>query len=379
MRKIFIPVLTFLMLISFVSCNLDNDGILWRGQYYYPRDDKNRNYIGYSTVTKKIYYTTEDGLYEFDPVQESEKKLSSNDIFINNSPDIAWLTQNGDKIVYVDDYVEGYRNPKQDYWIYNLQPNDGEATLKEITDNINGLEAGYGLIDTFVNENDRYVVAQNGETIQLYTVSLDGETLNFTEKDNKINNYVDQMNGLIWNNPNGTELSFSYMGNPVSFKNGETTERFSYTDNDDNDGNQIKSVAVTSDIMVVLRYSDDDTVLVYKGNINATTPIELERIGRITEDLPNVTQSIIIDDENNEQKLIFVKYNGESSSSDLYIVDLNEKFEDTRYPHSTTIAGLNAEAFFTIEDNNAVYMVTKDTGIFRIDGTTVTPVPRPNY
>ena len=47
MRKIFIPVLTFLMLISFVSCNLDNNGILWTGVNRYPSDDKDRNFIGY--------------------------------------------------------------------------------------------------------------------------------------------------------------------------------------------------------------------------------------------------------------------------------------------------------------------------------------------
>ena len=140
--------------------------------------------------------------------------------------------------------------------------------------------------------------------------------------------------------------------------------------NDDSDGgNQIKSVAVTSNSMVVLRYSDDDTVIVYKGDPTTNGTIELKQKGIIYEDLPSVTQSIIIENE-----LIFVKYNGSSNSSDLYVVDLGD-IEGTRRSHETSIAGLNAEAFFKISTNDNVYMLTKDKGVFKINDTTVTPVP----
>lgn len=373
MRKIFIPVLTFLMLISFVSCNLDNNGILWTGVNRYPSDDKDRNFIGYSETTGKLYYTTVDGLSEFDPTNKdsnSERVLSSNDIFINNSPDIAWLTQNGNKIIYVDDYVEGYRNPKQDYWIYNLQPNDGEATLKEITDNINGLEAGYGLIDTFVNGNDRYVVAQNGETIQLYTVSLNDETLAFTENGSKIDYYVDSLNGLIWSkktNSDISDLEFNYMGKNVVFKSndGNSDIVLKYDKDDENQGNQIKSVCVNNDTMVVLRYADDDTVYVYKGSTTSDSQIALNYVGTITEDLPSIVPSFMSDDN----QLYFLKYNS-ARSSELYVVNLDDYSANS---YTTDVAGLRAEAFF-LADNN-VFILTKDKGVFRIDGTSVTPVP----
>lgn len=372
MKKIFIPVLTFLMLISFVSCNLDNNGILWTGINRYPSDDKDRNFIGYSETTGKLYYTTVDGLSEFDPANEdsnSEHVLSSNDIFINNSPDIAWLTQNGDKIIYVDDYVEGYRNPKQDYWIYNLQPNDGEATLKEITDNIKGLEAGYGLIDTFISGNNRYVVAQNGETIQLYTVSLNnGETLSFTASGSKIDYYVDSLNGLIWSkktNSNISDLAFRYIDKDVIFKSndGKNDVVLKYDKDDENQGNQIKAVYVNNDTMVVLRYADDDTVYVYEGSTSGSEII-LNYVGTITEDLPSIVPSFI-----NDNKLYFLKYNS-SRSSELYIVTLDEF---TAHSYTTDVAGLRAEAFFLADGN--VFILTKDKGVFRIDGTAVTPVP----
>ena len=362
----------FLMLISFVSCNLDNNGILWTGVNRYPSDDKDRNFIGYSETTGKLYYTTVDGLSEFDPANKdsnSERVLSSNDIFINNSPDIAWLTHNGNKIIYVDDYVEEYRNPKQDYWIYNLQPNDGEATLKEITDKINGLEAGYGLIDTFVNGNDRYVVAQNGETIQLYTVSLNEEILIFTESGSKIDYYVDSLNGLIWSKEVNSDISnlvFSYMGKDVVFKSndGRNDVVLKYDKDDENQGNQIKSVCVNNDTMVVLRYADDDTVYVYKGS-TSDPQIALNYVGTITEDLPSIVPSFMSDDN----QLYFLKYNS-SRSSELYKVTFDEF---SAHSYTTEVAGLRAEAFFLADDN--VFILTKDKGVFRIDGTSVTPVP----
>lgn len=372
MRKIFIPVLTFLMLISFVSCNLDNNGILWTGVNRYPSDDKDRNFIGYSEKTGKLYYTTVDGLSEFDPSNESsnsERVLSSNDIFINNSPDIAWLTPEGDKIVYVDDYVEGYRNPKQDYWIYNLLLDEGEVALKKVTENIEGLEAGYGLIDTFVNGIDRYVVAQNGETIQLYTVSLNDETLAFTENGSKIDYYVDSLNGLIWSkktNSDISDLEFNYMGKNVVFKSndGRNDVVLKYDKDDENQGNQIKSVCVNKNTMVVLRYADDDTVYVYKGS-TSDSQIALNYVGTITEDLPSIVPSFMSDDN----QLYFLKYNS-ARSSELYIVNLDDYSANS---YTTDVAGLRAEAFF-LADNN-VFILTKDKGVFRIDGTSVTPVP----
>ena len=73
-----------------------------------------------------------------------------------------------------------------------------------------------------------------------------------------------------------------------------------------------------------------------------------------------------------------MKYNS-SSSSDLYVVDL-ENVSNTRRPHDSDVAGLNPEAFFTINENpDSVYLLTKNKGVFRIDGgTTVIPVPKLN-
>lgn len=387
MKKIFIPVLTFLMLISFVSCNLDNEGILWRGQFRYPRDDKARNYIGIGEKDGKefLYYVTVDGLAQFDPQKEtsnSEQIINSNEIFISNSPDIAWIDATdatNNKIIYIDDTVDGSNNNQQHYYTYDLEsgvltPIKAEGFDSEID----------GIINTFVNNSgEQMLIASDDgfDNVKLYKPTLNEETLSLQKEGDIIQNFDDELNGLVWYKTHITHEGdqfrneFSYMGKKVTFWNGDTTtpkehEFWVYSDGSDetDGGNQIKSVAVTADKMVVLRYSDDDTVIVYEGNPN-DNEIKLTQIGIIYEDLSSVTQSIIINNE-----LIFVKYNGSSNSSDLYVVDL-DNIEGSRRSHETSIAGLNAEAFFTISANDNVYMLTKDKGVFKISDTTVTPIP----
>ena len=192
-------------------------------------------------------------------------------------------------------------------------------------------------------------------------------------EESNIPNYIDQMNGLIWYKPSGNELSFSYMNKSVQFKNGENTEHFYYTDKEDNAGNQIKSVTVNDNTMFVLRSIDDNTYI-YSGTIGSEgEDIVLSRVegGVISESISN-TPSIIFNN-----KLFFMK-NNSSSSSDLYVVDLTN-VSNTRRPHDSDVAKLNPEAFFTINEKpDSVYLLTKDKGVFRIDGTTVTPVPKLN-
>ena len=386
MRKIFIPVLMFLMLISFVSCNLDNEGILWRGQFRYPRDDKARNYIGVGKKDDKelLYYVTVDGLAQFDPKNEtsnSESIINSNNIFISNSPDIAWIDADTNKIIYIDDTVDGSNNNQQHYYTYDLT----SGALTPIK--TDGFDPEIdGIINTFVNNSSKQILIASDDgfdNVKLYKPTLIGDTLSLQAEGDPIQNFDDELNGLIWYKTHishdGDQFrnEFSYMDKKVTFWNGDETtpkehEFWVYDDGSDetDGGNQIKSVAVTEYKMVVLRYSDDDTVIVYEGNPNENEEIKLTQIGIIYEDLPSVTQSIIIGNE-----LIFVKYNGSSNSSDLYVVDL-DNIDGTRRSHETSIAGLNAEAFFTITNNpNDVYMLTKDKGVFKISDTTVTPVP----
>ena len=381
MRKIFIPVLMFLMLISFVSCNLDNEGILWRGQFRYPRDDKARNYIGVGKKDDKelLYYVTVDGLAQFDPENEtsnSESIINSNNIFISNSPDIAWITAEN-KIVYIDDTVDESNNNQQHYYTYDI----ASGALTPIQ--TDGFDSGIdGIINTFVNNSgEQMLIASDDgfDKAQLYKPTLNGKTLSLEAVGSSIPYFDDELNGLIWYKDKDAEDNFTnkfkYMDKDVIFKDSNDKEVPFYVSADGNDdsdgGNQIKSVAVTSNSMVVLRYSDDDTVIVYEGDPTMDGTIELKQKGIIYEDLPSVTQSIIIENE-----LIFVKYNGSSNSSDLYVVNLDD-IEGTRRSHETSIAGLNAEAFFTIKNNlnDVVYMLTKDKGVFKISDTTVTPVP----
>lgn len=388
MRKIFIPVLTFLMLISFVSCNLDNEGILKDGPSRFPSDNKQRVFIGFSEIVENtdssegstgtglLYYVTKDGLCSFDvtnTTSNSERRISSDGIFIPNSADIAWIDENDhNKIIYINDYVDGQN--KQDYYLFDIGSN---KFLPELTVN-SDLEPSFGIEDTFVYDGKRIAIAvdRSASTIQATLVDpvLTENTLDIKQiGDSNIPNYIDQMNGLIWYKPSGNELSFSYMNKSVQFKNGENTEHFYYTDKKDNDGNQIKSVTVNNNTMFVLRSIDDNTYIYY-GTIGSDGgDIVLSRVegGVISESISN-TPSIIFNN-----KLFFMK-NNSSSSSDLYVVDLTN-VSNTRRPHDSDVAKLNPEAFFTINEKpDSVYLLTKDKGVFRIDGTTVTPVPKLN-
>ena len=372
MRKIFIPVLMFLMLISFVSCNLDNNGILWTGVNRYPSDDKDRNFIGYSEATGRLYYTTVNGLSEFNPANSdsnSERVLSSNYIFINNSPDIAWISSGDDKIIYVDDYVQEHN--VQDFYVYTISKDEqNEEPVLEKIETVNGLDEGYKIIDTFTNNETQYVVGRLGKTAGTYSVSYEESTNSLTfQKLNKIvKNYVGSSNGLIWSKEEkSNNLVFSYLDKPVTLKNSNGSDVvLIYKENEENQGNQIKSVFVNNNTMIVLRYADDDTVYVYEGS-PLDSEITLNYKATITEDLPNVVPSFI-----NGDNLYFLKYNS-ARSSELYIVNIVNLEDYSANSYTTEVAGLRAEAFFLADGN--VFILTKDKGVFRIDGTSVTPVP----
>lgn len=371
MRKIFIPVLTFLMLISFVSCNLDNNGILWTGVNRYPSDDKDRNFIGYISDgdQKGLYYTTVDGLSKFNPANEtsnSEHVISGDDIFINNSHDRAWIS--GNKIVYINDYVpSGVNINHQDYYIYNL---DNNSLTKIAKPNLLG-ESVDRIISTFVTaDGKQMLIGSNGDfnKIQIFEAELDdSDNLNLTTKGSVIENFVDELNGLVWFKKD-SKLSFKYLDASVTFNDSKGNPVNFRIDDDNNDGNQIKSVAVNGNKMTVLRYYDG-YVYIYEGAIDASA-ITLKQVKSISEDLNTVPS--FINDNGNDNKLYFLKYNS-ARSSELYIVNLND-YSANRY--TTEVAGLRAEAFFLADGN--VFILTKDKGVFRIDetgGISVTPVP----
>ena len=359
MRKIFIPVLTFLMLISFVSCNLDNNGILWTGVNRYPSDDKDRNFIGYRTG--KLYYTTVDGLSEFDPSNESsnsEHVISGDHIFINNSHDRAWIS--GNKIVYINDYVPSGGNINhQDYYIYNIDDN----SLKNISKPNLG-ESVDRIISTFVSaDSKQMLVGSNGtfNKIQIFEAVLDdNDQLKLITIGNVIENFVDEMNGLVWFEENN-KLNFKYLNTAVTFNDSTGKTVNFWIDNDDNDGDQIRSVTVNDNKMTVLRYYDG-YVYIYEGTIEGSA-IALKQVKSFSEDLSTVPSFI------HDNKLYFLKYNS-ARSSELYIVNLDDYSANS---YTTDVAGLRAEAFF-LADNN-VFILTKDKGVFRIDETSVTPVP----
>ena len=60
MKKTIVILSIILSLFSLSSCNLDNEGILWRNIDRTVSDNKNRNFIG--ATGDAFYFVTENGL-----------------------------------------------------------------------------------------------------------------------------------------------------------------------------------------------------------------------------------------------------------------------------------------------------------------------------
>ena len=199
------------MLISFTACNLDNNGILYRGPNRTPSDNKNRNYIGYVTsttepTTHSIYFLTSDGLSRSIYNSESgsfsaDQVLSSDDIF-NTIYQSFGLIQN-DSIVYLEDT----RN-NQAFHLVKVGDN-GNVTISDLPTNITGAS---GSTDSLLSDpiylyryydgSVPYIVGKtsNDSMAAVYSItgiSEDSKTLNL-EQIFSVTNYTGSENGLLW-------------------------------------------------------------------------------------------------------------------------------------------------------------------------------------
>ena len=108
MKKTIVFALLALLLLSFVSCNLDNNGILINALEKVPSDNKNRSFIGFDG-DKTMYYVTVDGLVKR-TVESSDKGvintpeivISNHSIFTHYYQALGWL-QDDNTIVYMTD------------------------------------------------------------------------------------------------------------------------------------------------------------------------------------------------------------------------------------------------------------------------------------
>lgn len=419
MKRIGTILLALLMLISFTACNLDNNGILYRGPNRTPSDNKNRNYIGYVTSTTEptshsIYFLTSDGLSRsiYNSTSNSfssDQVLSSDDIFNTIYQSFGWI-QN-DSIVYLEDT----RN-NQAFHLVTVGEN-GNVSISDLAANITGTAPVLSdpiYLYRYYDETVPYIVGKTSDDSMaaVYSVtgiSDDSKTLNL-EQIFSVTNYKGSENGLLWyevtetnqeTQKDETVTKFMYAaptssesdetdktGKEITFWHDVTDEETSPTTPEEVTINPetIQSVLEHDDTLYVLT-SSNSQITIYSGDISATLnegeTIHFNELATVAAYYNSSFPTFFVP-TTGSTKLIFLDYNI-SDSSVLYCVNLSELETDADNATTQTSlsSGIEAEAFIQFESQessgestNIVYMMTKNHGFYRIDVSSDTPSVR---
>ena len=410
MKRIGTILLALLMLISFTACNLDNNGILYRGPNRTPSDNKNRNYIGYVTsttepTTHSIYFLTSDGLSRsiYNSTSNSfssDQVLSSDDIFNTIYQSFGWI-QN-DSIVYLEDT----RN-NQAFHLVKVGDN-GNVTISDLPTNITGAS---GSTDSLLSDpiylyryydgSVPYIVGKtsNDSMAAVYSItgiSEDSKTLNL-EQIFSVTNYTGSENGLLWyeETVDGKSVTkFKYANSNLNAGN-EITFWHDVTDEENNETTPEKVTVNPETIQSVLQHDDtlyvltssNNQVTIYSGSLTPTdgsdSTVHLKELTTVSAYYNSSFPTFFVP-TTGSTKLIFLDYNI-SDSSVLYCVNLSklESDPDNATTQTSLSSGIEAEAFIQFESQessgestNIVYMMTKNHGFYRIDVSLDTPSVR---
>lgn len=400
MKRIGTILLALLMLISFTACNLDNNGILYRGPNRTPSDNKNRNYIGKTSDT--VYFVSDDGLsmakYSGGTLS-SDQVISADNIFQHFYQSYGWL--NGNDIIYVDD-IRGSQN------FYRVTITDGQFAKSTLQ--VTGNESTPVFLYRYYVEGIPYIVMVSeriddednpkADTVAVYKESLINENSKLQlERIYSVTNYTGSENGLLWyettkensEGTNETVTKFKYAA-PSLDKGNEITFWHKVTD-EENDTTRDEEVTVTpSTIQSVIEYenilyvltSSDSQITIYSGSLTTTdssdSTVHLNELTTVSAYYNSSFPTFFVPTTGKE-KLIFLDYNI-SDSSVLYCVDLSNVGTDSDITITQTSlsSGIEAEAFIQFESQESsgestdiVYMMTKNHGFYRIDVSSGTP------
>lgn len=409
MKRIGTILLALLMLISFTACNLDNNGILYRGPNRTPSDNKNRNYIGYVTsttepTTHSIYFLTSDGLSRSIYNSESgsfsaDQVLSSDDIF-NTIYQSFGLIQN-DSIVYLEDT----RN-NQAFHLVKVGDN-GNVTISDLKANITDASVSTDSLLSdpiylyrYYNGPDSYIVGKtsNDSMAAVYSItgiSEDSKTLNL-EQIFSVTNYTGSENGLLWyeETVDGKSVTkFKYANSNLNAGK-EITFWHDVTDEENNETTPEKVTVNPETIQSVLQHDDtlyvltssNNQVTIYSGYLTtdgSDSTVHLKELTTVSAYYNSSFPTFFVP-TTGSTKLIFLDYNI-SDSSVLYCVNLSklESDPDNATTQTSLSSGIEAEAFIQFESQessgestNIVYMMTKNHGFYRIDVSSDTPSVR---
>ena len=323
MKKTIFITCIVLVLLSFVSCNLDNNGILLNGLEKVPSDNKNRSFIGYDENSSMMYYVTVDGLVkrevkssDDDVISTPEIVISNDSIFTHYYQALGWL-QDEDTIGYMTDSAGN--NGGQHF--YSIDPDTAAVTPLEV----NGDHMP--IVDVYMATDGARLVGDDGT---VYSAEISGNIITVTQKYNSKGAFVSCTNGLI----RYSDGKYWYKGEEISGLNG-TVKAFATGDS--------SSYAITTSGSSFYIYSisgDSATqITTISGGDNNEFPCFVDSAGN----------------------LYFLYYRGTRSSSIVYKVSRDGKTVNSRDLHKNNIM---AEAF--VQSGDTVYMLSKDNNLFEV-------------
>ena len=316
MKKTILITCIALVLLSFVSCNLDNNGILLNGLEKVPSDNKNRSFIGYDETSSMMYYVTVDGLVRRAVASSDEPVISNDSIFTHYYQALGWL-QDEHTIGYMTDSAGN--NGGQ--YFYSINPGTTAVTpLEESGDEHEPI------VDVYMASDGVRLVGDNGT---VYSAEIIGNSITFTAKYSSYGSFVSCTNGLI----RYSDGKYYYKEQEISGLSG-TVKAFAA-------GNS-NSYAITTSGSSFYIYSisgnSADQITTIPGGDNNEFPCFVD----------------------SAENLYFLYYRGTRSSSIVYKVS-SDKTVNSRDLHKNNIM---AEAF--VQSGDTVYMLSKDNNLFEV-------------
>lgn len=314
MKKTILITCIALGLLSFVSCNLDNNGILLNGLEKVPSDNKNRSFIGYDENSSTMYYVTVDGLVRRAVASGDEPVISNDSIFTHYYQALGWL-QDDNTIVYMTDSAGN--NGGQAF--YSIDTSSAKVTSLKVEGK------GTGIVDCYMASNKARLVGDDGT---IYSAEISGETLKLTVMPKSEGTFVSSTNGLI----RYSDGKYYYEGQEITGLSG-TVKAFAAGD--------LNSYAITTSGSSFYIYS-----------ISGSSATQITTIsGGDNNEFP-----CFVDSDGN---LYFLYYRGTRSSSIVYKVSPSGDVSD----HDLQKNNIRAEAFVQGSDNK-IYMLSKDNNMF---------------
>ena len=314
MKKTILITCIALVLLSFVSCNLDNNGILLNGLEKVPSDNKNRSFIGYDETSSMMYYVTVDGLVRRAVASSDEPVISNNPIFTHYYQALGWL-QDADTIGYMTDSAGN--NGGQ--YFYSINPDTTAVTPLE--------ESGEHepIVDVYMASDGVRLVGDDGT---VYSAKISGETITVTQKLDSKGAFVSCTNGLI----RYSDGKYWYERDEITGLNG-SVKAFA------TDGSNSYAITTSGSSFYIYSISGGSAtqITTISGGDNNEFPCFVDSAGN----------------------LYFLYYRGTRSSSIVYKVS-SDGNTPSRDLHKNNIM---AEAFVQGVDNK-IYMLSKDNNMF---------------